>query len=84
MSALMSNAREAMCYIYRMEKTNPYTELQEQLRKAWDELDYAHLWLTASEWDEYTNLDDKLNSAQQKARAYLELVDRISWTMRKG
>ena len=67
-----------------MEKPNPYRELQEQLRKAWDELDYAHLWLTASEWDEQTNLDDKLNSAQQKARAYLELVDRISWTMRKG
>jgi hypothetical protein len=73
-----------LCYIYHMEKPNPYRELQEQLRKAWDELDYAHLWLTASEWDEQTNLDDKLNSAQQKARAYLELVDRISWTMRKG
>jgi len=67
-----------------MEKTNPYTELQTQLRKAWDDLDYAHLWLTATEWDEDTNLDDKLNSAQQKARAYLELVDRISWTMRKS
>ncbi len=58
-------------------------ELQEQLRKAWDDLDYAHLWLMASEWHEQTSLDDKLASAQQKARAYLELVDRISWTMRK-
>ncbi|MEO8285835.1 MAG: hypothetical protein ABI670_05330 [Chloroflexota bacterium] len=67
-----------------MDKTNPYSQLQEELRKAWDELDYAHLWLTASEWDENTSMDDKLNSAQQKARRYLELVDRISWTMRKG
>ena len=67
-----------------MEKPNPYADLQAQLRKAWDELDYAHLWLTATEWDEETNLDDKLSTAQQKARAYLELVDRIRWTMRKG
>jgi len=64
-------------------KKNTNRELQEQLRKAWDDLDYAHIWLMASEWDEETSLDDKIASAQQKARAYLELVDRIAWTMRK-
>lgn len=67
-----------------MDKKTDYHDLQNQLKKAWDDLDYAHLWLTASEWDEGTNLDDKLKSAQQKARVYLELVDRISWMMRKG
>jgi hypothetical protein len=64
-------------------KKNTNRDLQEQLRKAWDELDYAHIWLMASEWDEETDLDDKIISAQNKARAYLELVDRIAWTMRK-
>lgn len=67
-----------------MDRNKPFTDLQDQLRKAWEDLEYAHLWLTASEWTEQTNLDDKLKSAQHKARAYLELVDRISWTMRKG
>jgi len=61
-----------------------YNELQDELRKAWDDLDYAHLWLMASEWNDETNLNDKLKSAQNKARAYLELVDRIGWMMRKG
>jgi len=78
--------RGTLCYILHMDKTNKKNtnrELQEQLRKAWDELDYAHIWLMASEWDEETDLDDKIVSAQNKARAYLELVDRISWTMRK-
>jgi hypothetical protein len=64
-------------------KKNTNRELQEQLRKAWDDLDYAHIWLMASEWDEETDIDDKIASAQHKARAYLEIVDRIAWTMRK-
>ena len=65
-------------------KSTNNRDLQEQLRKAWDDLDYAHLWLMASEWDEKTEIFDKVAVAQQKARAYLELVDRIAWTMRKG
>ena len=75
-----------MCYSWGMdrEKNELYRDLQEDLRKAWDELDYAHLWLTASEWGESTNIDDKLTTGQQKARAYLELLNRISWAMRKG
>jgi hypothetical protein len=61
-----------------------YRKLQEDLRHAWEQLEYTHLWLMASEWDEETDLDDKLADAQVKARAYTELVDRIAWTMRKG
>ena len=61
-----------------------YAKLQADLRRAWEELEYTHLWLTASEWDEATDIDDKLADAQVKARAYLELVDRIRWMMRKG
>jgi hypothetical protein len=60
-----------------------YAALEDELRRAWEELEYAHLWLTASEWDTTTNINDKLNTAQQKARAYTELVDRIAWTLRK-
>jgi len=67
-----------------IDKKEIYRDLQEQLRKAWDELDYAHLWLNAGDWDEDTDIDDKIKSAQQKGRAYLELVNRISWTMRKS
>jgi hypothetical protein len=60
-----------------------YAALQNDLRRAWEELEYAHLWLTASEWDATTSINDKLNTAQQKARAYSELVDRIAWMMRR-
>jgi len=74
-----------VCYICLMDDKNEMLRgLQEDLRRAWEELDYAHLWLTASEWDEATDIDDKLNTGQQKARAYLELLNRISWVMRKG
>ena len=60
-----------------------YAALQSDLRRAWEELEYAHLWLTASEWDATTSINDKLITAQQKARAYNELVDRIAWMMRR-
>ena len=60
-----------------------YAALQHDLRRAWEELEYAHLWLTASDWDAQTSINDKLNTAQQKARAYTELVDRIAWIMRR-
>jgi hypothetical protein len=66
-----------------MEKID-YPQLQEDLRRAWEELEYAHLWLTASDWDDETDIDDKLASARVKARQYLEIVDRISWTMRRN
>lgn len=67
-----------------MEEKIDYQQLQDDLRRAWEELEYAHLWLTASEWDDNTDLDDKLISARIKARNYLELVDRLSWTMRRN
>jgi hypothetical protein len=60
-----------------------YRQLQDDLRRAWEELEYAHLWLTASDWDDDTNIDDKLSTARVKARAYQELVDRLSWMMRR-
>jgi hypothetical protein len=60
-----------------------YDALQDSLRLAWEELEYAHMWLIASEWDSRTSMNDKLSSAQQKAHAYTQLVDRIAWTMRK-
>jgi hypothetical protein len=60
-----------------------YDALQDDLRHAWEELEYAHLWLTASEWDAQTSMNDKLATAQQKAHAYTQLVDRIAWTLRK-
>jgi hypothetical protein len=66
-----------------MEKID-YHLLQDELRRAWEELEYAHLWLTASDWDDETDIDDKLASARVKARQYLELVDRLSWTMRRN
>ena len=65
-----------------MEEIN-YRQLQDDLRRAWEELEYAHLWLTASDWDDDTNIDDKLSTARVKARAYQELVDRLSWMMRR-
>jgi hypothetical protein len=65
-----------------MEELN-YRQLQDDLRRAWEELEYAHLWLTASDWDDDTNIDDKLSTARVKARAYQELVDRLSWMMRR-
>lgn len=61
-----------------------YPKLQDDLRHAWEQLEYTHLWLTASDWNELTNIDDKLADAQVKARAYLELVDRLAWMMRRG
>ena len=61
-----------------------YRQLQDDLRRAWEELEYAHLWLTASDWDDDTNIDDKLSTARVKARAYQELVDRLSWMMRRS
>jgi hypothetical protein len=61
-----------------------YKQLQDDLRHAWEELEYAHLWLTASEWGRETDIDDKLAAAQVKARVYLELVDRVSWMMRRS
>jgi hypothetical protein len=61
-----------------------YRQLQNDLRRAWEELEYAHLWLTASDWDDDTNIDDKLSTARVKARAYQELVDRLSWMMRRS
>jgi len=60
-----------------------YAALQDALRRAWEELEYAHMWLIASEWDSRTSMNDKLSSAQQKAHAYTQLVDRIAWTMRR-
>lgn len=66
-----------------MDQTD-YPKLQEDLRRAWEQLEYTHLWLTASDWDDETDLDDKLADAQVKARTYLELVDRLAWTMRRG
>ena len=66
-----------------MEKID-YNQLQDELRRAWEELEYAHLWLTASDWDDETDIDDKLSSARIKARQYLEIVDRLSWTMRRN
>ncbi|MGA7731500.1 MAG: hypothetical protein WCD37_09540 [Chloroflexia bacterium] len=66
-----------------MEEIN-YRQLQDDLRRAWEELEYAHLWLTASDWDDDTNIDDKLSTARVKARAYQELVDRLSWMMRRS
>jgi hypothetical protein len=61
-----------------------YTNLQNELRRAWEQLEYTHLWLTGSDWDKDTDIDDKLADAQVKARAYLELVDRLAWMMRRG
>jgi hypothetical protein len=66
-----------------MDEKIDYAALQSALRHAWEELEYAHLWLTASDWDATTKINDKLNTAQQKARAYNELVDRIAWMMRR-
>ena len=60
-----------------------YAALQHDLRRAWEELEYAHLRLTASEWDAQTNINDKLITAQQKARSYTELVDRLAWMIRR-
>lgn len=67
-----------------MEEKINYEQLQSDLRRAWEDLEYEHLWLTASEWDDDTNLDDKLQSARIKARTYLEIVERIGWTMRRS
>ena len=61
-----------------------YRRLQEEIRRAWEDLEYAHTWLVASDWDEDTSIDDKLASAQNKARVYTELVDRAAWTLRRG
>lgn len=61
-----------------------YKKLQDDLRRAWEELEYSHLWLTGSDWDDETDIDDKLATAQVKARAYLEIVDRLSWMMRRS
>jgi hypothetical protein len=61
-----------------------YKKLQDELRQTWEQLEYAHLWLTASDWTDETNIDDKLTTAQVRARAYLEIVDRLAWTMRRS
>jgi hypothetical protein len=46
-----------------------YRRLQNDIRRAWEDLEYAHTWLVASDWDEDTSIDDKLATAQNKARA---------------
>jgi hypothetical protein len=66
-----------------MEDEVDYAALQNDLRRAWEDMEYAHLWLTAFDWDASTNINDKLTAAQQKARQYTELVDRIAWSMRR-
>jgi hypothetical protein len=60
-----------------------YSKLQDELRRAYEQLEYAHLWLVASDWTDETNIDDKLSTAQVRARAYLEIVDRLAWMMRR-
>lgn len=67
-----------------MEEKIDFEQLQDELRTAWEELEYAHLWLNGSTWTEDLNLDDQLLAARLKARNYLELVDRLSWMLRSN
>jgi hypothetical protein len=67
-----------------MEEKLDYAQLQEELRTAWEELEYTHLWLNGSTWDENINLDEQLLASRLKARNYLELVDRLSWMIRRN
>ncbi len=67
-----------------MEEKIDYAQLQDELKTAWEDLEYAHLWLNGSTWDEDINLDEQLLAARLKARNYLELVDRLSWTIRRN
>ena len=65
-----------------MEHTHS-SKRQDEPRHASEQLEYAHLWLVASDWTDETNIDDKLSTAQVRARAYLEIVDRLAWMMRR-
>ena len=67
-----------------MEEKIDYEQLQNELRTAWEDLEYAHLWLNGSTWTEDINLNDQLLAARLKARSYLELVERLSWMLRRN
>ncbi len=66
-----------------MEEKIDYSQLQDELKAAWEDLEYTHLWLNGSTWHEDMNLDEQLLAARLKARNYLEIVDRLSWTIRR-
>ncbi|MEO5951136.1 MAG: hypothetical protein ABIQ44_01590 [Chloroflexia bacterium] len=67
-----------------MEEKIDYEQLQDELRKDWEDLEYAHLWLNGSTWTEDINLNEQLLAARLKARSYLELVERLSWMLRRN